>query len=70
MIGAISQCPTLQLDRLGIIVADVDMLIRFLAAGAIVEDIDDLDISGRPRLLSGRRAWCHCGRRCEMSVVV
>ena len=49
MIGDVPQSPTLQLDGLGVIVADVHVFIWLLAAGAIVEDIDDLDISGCSR---------------------
>ena len=45
VIGAVPQCPTLKLNRSDVIIADVDMFIRFLAAGAIVEDIDDLYIT-------------------------
>jgi len=45
VISLIPQSPALELDGFGVIVTDINMLVRLRAASAIVEDIDDLDIA-------------------------
>lgn len=45
----VSERPAVQLHTLGIVIADFHILIRFLIAGAIVENCGDDDIPGWPR---------------------
>ncbi|HZD57446.1 MAG TPA: hypothetical protein VE136_12015 [Anaerolineales bacterium] len=40
--GGVTQGPTLQLNRFGVVDRDLHFLIRLLAAGAIVEDRRDI----------------------------
>lgn len=51
MVGDVPQRPAAELDREGIIIANFDVFIWFLAAGSVIVDVDDVHIAGRARPL-------------------
>ena len=58
VVGLIPQGPTVHLDGRWIVIADLDILVRFLAARAVVEDGHDDDVA----CVCRRWRWSGCAR--------